>query len=118
MVWLIMLRRGQKPSEVGLAIAKAQRLRTSVVSARVAFGRTSRRGRSSGRRSSVGRRMSVDFVSGVGASVVWRGPEVRSLEVIGRPGLVARLEPRDFEQPFFDRSEGVLMFRGDRYHFL
>ena len=53
--------------------------------------------------------MSVDFFLGVGASVVRRGPDVRSLEVVGRPGFIGHLEPGEFEKFFFlYRELGVL----------
>ena len=45
--------------------------------------------------------MSVCFGSGVVVSVVRRRPDVRSLEVVRRPGLVGRPEPGDFKQSFF-----------------
>ena len=49
------------------------------------------------------------FGSGAGASVVRRGPDVRSLDVIGRLGFVSRPEPGDFEQFFFlSRELGVI----------
>ena len=83
--------------------------RTSVDSARVDFSRTSGRGQTSGRRLSVGRRKSVVFGSGVEASVIRRGADVWSLEVVGRLEFVGRPEPGDFEQFFFLSHElGVL----------
>ena len=49
------------------------------------------------------------FGSGMEVSVVRRGPDVRSLEVVGSPGFIGHLEPGEFEKYFFlYRELGVL----------